>query len=77
MTAQQEGARGAVTARRRLLTAALATITVDYADRAGIPDDEDHPRKHNDLRDLALAARDFTRVIDALPASVQPLGWQS
>ncbi len=66
----------AVAARRRLLVAALCSITADYADQAGITD-EDHPREHNDLRDLAFAARGYVRAVDALPQARQPQGWQS
>lgn len=66
----------AVTARRRLLVAALATLTADLAEQSGMKD-EDHPRRQNDLRDLAFASADYVRAVDALHPSLQPLGWQS
>jgi hypothetical protein len=66
----------AVAARRRLLVAAMCTITADYADQAGITD-EDHPREHNDLRDLAFIAREYVRAVDSLPPARQPRGWSS
>src|SRR5690348_12711959 len=59
-------------ARHRLIHASLRALAADYADPPPWADAEAESADD----DLAIAARDLTAVVDALPADQQPIGWQ-
>jgi hypothetical protein len=62
-------------ARARVEHAALAAVTADrYAD-----ENDAHADAHADYAGdlLALAARDLTRAVNAMPAGDRPVGWDT
>lgn len=61
-----------IAARHRLM---IATRQVAAARDAAYDDDRASAGLVDAYDDLAFAARDFTRVVDALPSDAQPAGW--